>query len=52
MRRFIGLIRDRRGLAPIEYGLGLALAAIVSITVWGATGSQAAPEPAPVRAAA
>ena len=46
------LSADIRGLAAIEYGLALALAAIVSITAWGAVGSQGTPEPAPVERAA
>lgn len=52
MRNIIRLLDDIRGLAAIEYGLGLALVAIVSITAWGAVGSQAAPEPAPSHRAA
>ena len=46
------LSADIHGLAAIEYGLGLALIAIVSITAWGAVGSQGTPEPAPVERAA
>jgi Flp pilus assembly pilin Flp len=46
------LSADIRGLAAIEYGLGLALVAIVSITAWGAVGSQGTPEPVPVQRAA
>ena len=52
MRGLIALLDDMRGVAAVEYGLGLALVAIVSITVWGALGSQAAPEPAPLHRAA
>lgn len=52
MRKLIMLLDDIQGLAAIEYGLGLALVAIVSITAWGATGSQATPEPAAVQRAA
>lgn len=52
MRKLIMLLDDIRGLAAIEYGLGLALVAIVSITAWGATGNQGAPQPAAVSRAA
>jgi Flp pilus assembly pilin Flp len=52
VRRLLTLLDDIRGLAAIEYGLGLALVAIVSITAWGAVGSQGTPEPAPVHRAA
>ncbi|MCZ4343747.1 hypothetical protein O4H52_19210 [Sphingomonadaceae bacterium G21617-S1] len=52
MRRLIMLLDDIRGIAAIEYGLGLALVAIVSITAWGATGSQGAAEPPPAHRAA
>lgn len=41
MRNILSLFRDDRGAAAIEYGLGLALVAIASITAWGAIGSQA-----------
>lgn len=45
MRHVLSLFRDRRGAAAIDYGLGLAFVAIVSITAWGAVGSQASTSP-------
>lgn len=43
VRHVISLFRENRGAAAIEYGLGLALVAVLSITAWGAAGSQASP---------
>jgi Flp pilus assembly pilin Flp len=42
VRILLGLLKDKRGAAAIEYGLGIAMAAIISITAWGAIGSHGA----------
>ncbi len=39
MRKFVSVRRILRGATPIDYGLSVAVAVIVAISVWGSAGN-------------
>ena len=43
MRKLVSVRRVLRGATPIDFGLSFAVAVVIAITAWGATGNT--PEP-------